>query len=218
MGGEGDDRGWNGWMASPIRWTWVWVSSGSWWWIGKTGVLQSMGLQRVGHDWATELNWTEHLHICVFSCQFDGHMIYIQYFTPCNVPFGNRYSVVWPPPRSRYRTPPPPQMFPLPFGAILWSEIPGKHWSIFCPWNFAFPEWHINEVRQCVAFWLLILGVRSSRPIQVAVGLKCVPFYCREASHHTEICVSLFIHPLIKILQYFQVLAAMNRRTINIHV
>jgi len=58
-GGEGDDRGWNGWMASPTQWTWVWVSSGRWWRIGKPGVLQSMGSQRVGHDWVNELN----LHI-----------------------------------------------------------------------------------------------------------------------------------------------------------
>ena len=55
-GGEGDDRGWDSWMASPTRWTWVWVSSGSWWWTGKPGVLQFMGSQSVGHDWATELN------------------------------------------------------------------------------------------------------------------------------------------------------------------
>ena len=56
-GGEGDNRGWDGWMASRTRWTWVWASSGSWWWTGKPGVLQSMGLQRVRHNWATELNW-----------------------------------------------------------------------------------------------------------------------------------------------------------------
>ena len=56
-GGEGDNRGWDGWMAPPTQWTWVWVNSGSWWWTGRLGVLQSMGLQRVGHDWATELNW-----------------------------------------------------------------------------------------------------------------------------------------------------------------
>ena len=54
-GGEGDKRGWDGWMASPTPWTWVWASSGSWWWTGNPGVLQSMGLQRVGHHWATEL-------------------------------------------------------------------------------------------------------------------------------------------------------------------
>ena len=58
-GEEGDDRGWDGWMASPTWWTWVWVNSGSWWWTGRPGVLQFMGSQRVGHDWATELNWTE---------------------------------------------------------------------------------------------------------------------------------------------------------------
>ena len=54
-GGEGDDRGWDCWMASPTRWKWVWASSRSWWWTGKPGVLQSTGSQRVGHDWATEL-------------------------------------------------------------------------------------------------------------------------------------------------------------------
>ena len=58
-GEEGVDRGWDGWMASPTWWTWVWASSGSWWWTGKPGVLQFMGSQRVGQDWVTELNWTE---------------------------------------------------------------------------------------------------------------------------------------------------------------
>ena len=61
-GGEGDNRGWDGWMASLTRWTWVWVNSGSWWWTGRPGVLRFMGLQRVGHDWAIELNWTELNH------------------------------------------------------------------------------------------------------------------------------------------------------------
>ena len=56
MGGEGDDREWDGWMASLTRWKWVWVSYGSSWWTGKPGVLQSMGSQRVGRDWAAELN------------------------------------------------------------------------------------------------------------------------------------------------------------------
>ena len=61
-GGEGADRGWDGWMTSLTRWTWVWVNSGSWWWTGRPGVLRFMGLQRVGHDWATELNWAELSH------------------------------------------------------------------------------------------------------------------------------------------------------------
>ena len=56
---EGDNRRWDGWMASPTQWTWVWVSSESWWWTGKPGVLQPMGSQRVGHDWVIELNWAE---------------------------------------------------------------------------------------------------------------------------------------------------------------
>ena len=55
--GEGDNRGWHGWMASPTQWTWVWVNSGSWWWTGRPDVLWFMGSQRVRHDWVTELNW-----------------------------------------------------------------------------------------------------------------------------------------------------------------
>ena len=65
-GGEGDDRGWDGWMASPTRWAWVWVNSGSWWWTGRPGMLRFTGAQRVRHDWATELNWTWWLRLA--SC------------------------------------------------------------------------------------------------------------------------------------------------------
>ena len=57
-GGDGDDRGWDGWMASLTQWTWVWVGSRSWWWTRRPGVLWFMGSQRVEHDWTTELNWT----------------------------------------------------------------------------------------------------------------------------------------------------------------
>ena len=63
-GGEGDNRGWDGWMASPAQWAWVWVDSRSWWWTGRPGVLWFMGSQRVGHDWATELNWTDEGRLC----------------------------------------------------------------------------------------------------------------------------------------------------------
>ena len=66
VGGERDDRWWDGWMASPTWWTWVWVSSRSWWWTGRPDVLQSMGLQRVGHNWATELTewWGRICYYC----------------------------------------------------------------------------------------------------------------------------------------------------------
>ena len=58
-GREGDNRGWDSWMASLTRWTWIWVNSGSWWWTGRPGMLRFMRSQRVRHDWVTELNWTE---------------------------------------------------------------------------------------------------------------------------------------------------------------
>ena len=65
-GRRGDDRGRDGWMATPTRWTWVWTSSRSWWWTGEPGMLQSMGLQRVGHNWATEL--TDWLYLQCKMC------------------------------------------------------------------------------------------------------------------------------------------------------
>ena len=60
-GGEWDDRGWDGWMTSLIWWTWVWVNSRNWWWIGRPDMLWFMGSQRVAHNWVTELNWTDSL-------------------------------------------------------------------------------------------------------------------------------------------------------------
>ena len=59
-GGEGDGRGWDGWMPSLTQWTWVWASSRRWWWTGRPVMLQSMGSHWVGHNWA--LNWTLHLN------------------------------------------------------------------------------------------------------------------------------------------------------------
>ena len=70
---RGDDRGWDGWMASLTLWTWVWVNSGSWWWTGRPGVLWFMGSQRVGHDWVTELNW-----ICILmsrTCTYPKYTV-----------------------------------------------------------------------------------------------------------------------------------------------
>ena len=65
---------WDGWMASPTQWTWVWVNSGSWWWTGRPGMLQSVGSQRVGHDWATELT-----AILIWACLFLIHCYYCRF-------------------------------------------------------------------------------------------------------------------------------------------
>ena len=62
-GGEGGDRGWNGWMASLTQWTWVWTTSGRWWRTRKPGMLQSMGSKRVRHDWATEQQGFYNCHL-----------------------------------------------------------------------------------------------------------------------------------------------------------
>ena len=61
------DWGWDGWKASPAQWTWIWVSSRSWWWRERPGMLQSMGSQRVTHDWVTDLNWTEYWKVNLSS-------------------------------------------------------------------------------------------------------------------------------------------------------
>ena len=61
------------WMASRTRWTWVWVNSGRWWWTGRPGVLRFMGSQRVGHDWATELNWM--VLYMVLNCTFRKQLV-----------------------------------------------------------------------------------------------------------------------------------------------
>ena len=74
--GEGDDRGWDGWMASQARWTWVWVNSGSWWWSGRPGMLRFMGSQRVGHNWATELNWTNGIFLPLVFDSFSYYLCY----------------------------------------------------------------------------------------------------------------------------------------------
>ena len=66
-GGEGDNRGWDGWMASPTRWTWVWVNPRRW--TGRPGS------QRVGHNWATELNWTE-LNISISGTLMDQVLVW----------------------------------------------------------------------------------------------------------------------------------------------
>ena len=77
--GEGDDRGWDGWMASLTRWTWVWVSSGSWWWTGRPGVLRFMGSQRVGHNWTELMD----IQLCGYTQSHLSESVvwYVNYFS-----------------------------------------------------------------------------------------------------------------------------------------
>ena len=95
-GGEGDNRGWDGWMASLTQWTWVWASSGSWWWTGRPGMLQSMGSPRVGHNWATELNWTcIHSILLLSKAQASAHSSSVVFLpSPPIVAFELNFSAV----------------------------------------------------------------------------------------------------------------------------
>ena len=92
VGGEGGDRGWDGWMASLTGWTWVWAGSGSWWWTGRPSVLQSMGSQRVGHDWMTELNleWGEN----ILSQSLNEICKYVEEYLICTYKDRERVSTV----------------------------------------------------------------------------------------------------------------------------
>ena len=77
------DRGWDGWMASPTQWTWIWVNSGSWWWTGRPGMLQFMGLRRVRHDWEIELNWC--IFLCVRHCSRASQVVLLIKKLPADV-------------------------------------------------------------------------------------------------------------------------------------
>ena len=97
-GGEGDDRRWDGWMASPIQWAWVWARSRSWWWTGKPEMLQSMGLQRVRYNWGTELNcelmgksWSAECGQCVLLTELFFHLQI--FFSDCRSVFAHFYQL-----------------------------------------------------------------------------------------------------------------------------
>ena len=86
---KGNNRGWDGWMASLMQWTWVWVNSGNWWWTGKPGVLQSMWLQRVGHDWATELSsshGSSTVPWSLSSCSYWKSTLFLFHIKPIELP------------------------------------------------------------------------------------------------------------------------------------
>ena len=120
VGRKGDDREWDGWMASLTQQTWVWVNSESWWWTGKSGLLQSMGSQRVGHDWATELNRTETRSLDS-GAGLDFQSLAIK-SPSCDVGI-SLVMLLYPPEESREAPPPPNWKEP--------EEDSGPHWWWF---------------------------------------------------------------------------------------
>ena len=122
-GGEGDDRGWDGGIASPTQRTWVWVNSQSWWWTGKPGVLQSTGLQRVRHNWVTELSWTCEQKRLAHPCQRLGASLLALMQFACNAgDTGNAGSIFGSkdPLEESMRT-----RSSIPAWIIPWAEEPG---------------------------------------------------------------------------------------------
>ena len=126
---KGTTRGWDGWMASLTQWTWVWVNSRSWWWAGKPGVLKSMRSQRVGHNWATELNW-KFLLLSIFGFFF---FFFWQCWEAC------RILVPWPgiktvSPEVEMQTPNPWTTRKLPQSLEIKGRIwPVESWATYFP-------------------------------------------------------------------------------------
>ena len=79
--GEGDNRRWDGWMASLTRWTWVSAGCSGWWWTGKPGVLQSVSSQRVVHDWVTKLNWCQNRKSSELFLEDQKFVVFLDYFS-----------------------------------------------------------------------------------------------------------------------------------------
>ena len=151
-GGEGDDRGWDGWMASPTQWTWAWVNSGSWWWTGRPDMLWFMGLQRVGHHWATELNW-----ITFQYCSgFVRTLTWISCGCTC-VPHPDPPSISLPIPSLRVVL-------------VHWLCVPYyMHWT-------STGDWSISHI---VTYMFQCYSLKSSQPCPLPQSPKVCSLYCR---------------------------------------
>ena len=128
-GGEGDDRGWDVWMASPTQWTWVWVALGSWWWTGRPGMLRSLGSQRVRHDWVTEWNeWNHLFSICYKTSQW------LDFRPKCSII--NHHHIVplsW----NNFNTELLEAFSDIPpaFDSLIWSVLWGKLVCVHCKYQ-----------------------------------------------------------------------------------
>ena len=136
VGGEGDDRRWDVWMVSLTWWTKVWVTSGSWWWTGRPGVLQSMGSQRVGQDWVTELNWTETERLASLKVLICTAWIVVVYW----VAKGSRHS------KPSTKVHPPAKGV-----SVLWTVASARHAGA------GVPMWFLTWERLWMLSWLWIL-------------------------------------------------------------
>ena len=167
MGGEGDDRGWDGWMASPTQCTWVWVGSGSWWRTGKPGVLQSMGSQSVRQDWATELN-------SVYSC----HLLLISPASVRSIPFSS-YIV----PIFAWKVPLVSLVFlkrSLVFPILMFSSI-SLHWSLRKAFYLSlqfFGTLHSNgNIFPFLLCFLLLFSQLFVKSPQTSILVFCISFF-----------------------------------------
>ena len=144
-GGEGENRGWDDWMASLNRWTWVWVNSGSWWWTGRPDVLLFMGSQRVGHDWVTELNWTLQqgkVLIILKVCHAHDDGLRKGSFTPCSSLCAGPVL-----PQAHLRS---FHLSDKPRTQLIWSSPSLKRWKLMGPldWEFEPKVEGITEVKK----------------------------------------------------------------------
>ena len=140
--GEGDNRGWDGWMASPTRWIWVWVNSGSWLWTGRPGLLWFMGSQWIRHDWVTELNWTEYMSIInIITEDIKRNKLFLAW---------GCHFIIWESPAPRWRQ--TPQCFNLRPAAkyLFLGWVEGENGVHFLKINFL-----IYSDRRSIYRWLL---------------------------------------------------------------
>ena len=170
-GGEGDVRGWVDWMPSPTQWTWVWASSGSWWWTGKPCVLRSIGSQRVRHHWVTEMNWappgkwcSRNLdHLPSGSDHTGVHVLVLSLKLPSSVLSGRGVVLTLRRRTQRCISDCSPHLLwggtgtlPLPWTIVSWLPffVSALRAIVYPSWicNKDFPEWPLDMCWVCSAF------------------------------------------------------------------
>ena len=184
VGREGYGRGWHGWMASPTQWTWVWVNSGSWWWTGMPGLLQSMGSQRVRDKWVTKLNW---------NCEDNGDLL--QKAHACTATLG-------PPPLQQATTDPCLHWRLLDthrwvWVSVLWGHFffllgPGAHKVLFVTSMHLFPQSCVSSGGSVV--WLIVTSSKTAYAIPRSIAPRapapvaghCWPVPPQETLKHSK--------------------------------